>query len=138
VVDRSALRKGWKLLSIFRIGRIVRDVRRAQFDFVIDFDSIAETNLLGFLSRAPRRLYARRRGSSLDFLSNFHPKPPVEDNRPTKHKVDRYLDVLMPLGIKNAARSPRLKTRAEGDASLEQMLRKELASAGAPLVGLLP
>src|SRR5438270_5017900 len=116
VVDRSALRKGWKLLSIFRIGRIVRDVRRAQFDFVIDLDSIAETNLLGFLSRAPRRMYARRTGRSLDFLSNFHPKPPIEDNRTTKLAIDRYLDVLTPLGIKNVPRIPRLKTRAEGDA----------------------
>ncbi|PYS47919.1 MAG: hypothetical protein DMF68_14695 [Acidobacteria bacterium] len=110
VVDRSALRKGWKPLSIFRIGRIVRDVRRARFDFVIDLDSLTETNLLGFFSGALRRLFARRRGSSLDFLSNFHPKPPVEDNRTTKHAVDRYLDVLIPLGIKNAARIPRITT----------------------------
>lgn len=138
VADRSALRKGWKPLSIFRIGRIIRDVRRAHFDFVIDFDSLTETNLLGFLSGALRRLYARRKGRSLDFLSNFHPKPPVEDSRATKHAVDRYLDVLIPLGIKNAPRIPRIKTRAEDDTSVEQMLRKERAAAGAPLVGLFP
>lgn len=138
VIDRRALRKGWKPLSIFRIGRIIRDVRRAQFDFVIDLDSVAETNILGFLSRALHRLYARRRGSSLDFLSNFHPKPPVEDSRTNKHAVDRYLDVLVPLGIKNAQRIPRIRTRADADASIEQILRKEKASAGAPLVGLFP
>jgi ADP-heptose:LPS heptosyltransferase len=138
IVDRVALRDGWKVLSVLRIGRIVKEVRRAEFDFVIDLHSLSETNLLGFLSRAPHRLYARRPGRSLDILANFHPKPPVEDNRPTKHAIDRYLDVLIPLGILNAPRVPRLPTRAEDDATVEQMLKKERANTNAPLVGLFP
>jgi ADP-heptose:LPS heptosyltransferase len=138
VVDRVALRDGWKALSVFRIVRIVKEVRRAQFDFVIDLHSLSETNLLGFLSGAPKRLYARRPGRSLDLLANFHPKPPVEDYRPTKHAIDRYLDVIIPLGIKDAPRIPRLKTRAEDDAAIEQMLKKEKANMNAPLVGLFP
>jgi ADP-heptose:LPS heptosyltransferase len=138
VVDRVALRDGPKPLSIMRIARIVKEVRRAGFDFVIDLHSLYETNLLGFLSGAPKRLYARRPNRSLDFLANFDPRPPVEDTRPTKHAVDRYLDVLIPLGIKNAPRVPRLRTRPEDDAAVEQMLKKEKADAGAPLVGLFP
>ncbi|HKQ52418.1 MAG TPA: glycosyltransferase family 9 protein [Pyrinomonadaceae bacterium] len=137
-VDRVALRDGSKLLALFRIGRIVKQVRRERFDFVIDLHSLSETNLLGFLSGARQRLYARRPGRSLDFLSNFHPRPPVEDNRPEKHAVDRYLDVLVPLGVRDAPRVPRLRTRPEDDAAVEQMLRKEKAAAGAPLVGLFP
>ena len=135
-VDRVALRDGWKVLSVFRIGKLVRAVRRARFDFVIDLHSLSETNLLGYFSRAPKRLYARRTGRSLDFLSNFRPKPPVEDN--SKHAIDRYLDVLVPLGIRDAPRIPRLRTRPEDDAAVEQMLKKEKAAAGAPLVGLFP
>lgn len=138
VVDRVALRDGPKPLSIMRIARIVKEVRRAQFDFVIDLHSLYETNLLGFLSGAPKRLYARRPNRSLDFLANFSPRPPVEDTRPSKHAIDRYLDVLIPLGIKNTERSPRLRTRAEDDASVEQMLKKAKAHTGAPLVGLFP
>lgn len=138
VVDRVALRDGSKVLAVLRIGRIVREVRSAGFDFVIDLHSLSETNLLGFLSGAPSRLYARRPGRSLDILSNFNPKPPVEDNRPTKHAIDRYLDVLIPLGIKDAPRVPRLRTRADDDAAVEQMLRKEKANTNAPLVGLFP
>jgi ADP-heptose:LPS heptosyltransferase len=138
VVDRVALRDGSKALALFRIGRIVKEVRRARFDFVIDLHSLSETNLLGFLSGAPHRLYARRPGRSLDILSNFQPKPPVEDNRPTRHAIDRYLDVLVPLKIVDAQRVPRLRTRAEEDAAVEQMLKKENASTGAPLVGLFP
>jgi ADP-heptose:LPS heptosyltransferase len=138
VVDRVALRDGSKALSVFRIGRLVKQVRRERFDFVIDLHSLSETNLLGFLSGARRRLYARRPGRSLDFLANFHPRPPVEDNRPTKHAIDRYLDVLVPLGIKDAPRIPRLRTRAGDDAAVEQMLKKEKANTNARLAGLFP
>jgi ADP-heptose:LPS heptosyltransferase len=138
VVDRVGLRDGPKPLSIMRIMQLVKEVRRLQFDFVIDLHSLYETNLLGFLSGAPKRLYARRPNRSLDFLANFDPRPPVEDTRPTKHAIDRYLDVLVPLGIKDAPRVPRLRTRAGDDAAVEQMLKKEKAQAGAPLVGLFP
>ncbi|HEY6188708.1 MAG TPA: glycosyltransferase family 9 protein [Pyrinomonadaceae bacterium] len=138
VVDRVALRDGPKPLSLMRIARIVKDVRRAQFDFVIDLHSLYETNLLGFLSGASHRLYARRPNRSLDFLANFDPRPPVEDTRPSKHAIDRYLDVLIPLGIKDAERVPRLRTRPEDDAAIERMLKKEKADMGAPLVGLFP
>jgi heptosyltransferase-1 len=138
VVDRVALRDGFKPLSVMRIAQIVKDVRRAQFDFIIDLHSLYETNLLGFLSGAPHRLYARRPNRSLDFLANFKPPPPVEDTRPSKHAIDRYLDVLIPLGIKDVSRVPRLKTRPADDATIEQMLKKEKAATGAPLVGLFP
>src|ERR671928_664562 len=91
-VDRVALRDGPKHLSVWQIGKLVLDVRRRKFDFVIDLHSLSETNLLGYLSGAPRRLYARRPRRSVDSLSNFRPQPPVEDRK--KHAIDRYLDVL--------------------------------------------
>ena len=136
VVDRVGLRDGPKLLSMGRIIQLVRNVRRAQFDFVIDLHSLSETNLLGFFSGAPKRLYSRRPGRSLNYLANFHPRPPVEDN--TKHSAERYLDVLVPLGIKNAAPFPRLNTRSIDDFAVEKLLKKQKAGTGAPLVGLFP
>jgi ADP-heptose:LPS heptosyltransferase len=99
VVDRVALRDGPKLVSLARIVRLVQAVRRSQFDFVIDLHSLSETNLLGFLSGAPKRLYSRRPTRSLDFLANFHPRPPVEVDHRQRHLIDRYLDVLIPLGV---------------------------------------
>ena len=138
VVDRVALRDGPKPLSLWRIARLVKEVRRRQFDFVIDLHSLSETNLLGFLSGASSRLYARRPGRSLDFLANFDPQPPVEDQHPTKHAIDRYLEVLLPLGIRDAPRVPRLRPREADNAAIEQMLKREKAHAGAPLVGLFP
>src|SRR5436305_2195055 len=112
-VDRVALRDGFKPLSLLKVLDIVKDVRRRQFDFVIDLHSFSETNLLGFFSRAPRRLFARRPGRSLDFLSKFSPKPPIDRNDPKQHLVDRYLDVLKPLDINSAARVPRLAPRPQ-------------------------
>ncbi len=138
VVDRVALRDGFKPLSIVRVFGLVKDVRKRRFDFVIDLHSLSETNLLGFLSGAPARLYARRPGRSLDYLANFRPRPPIEIDHRQRHLIDRYLDVLVPLEIKTAERFPKLKTRPQDDAAIEKILRKAKADAGAPLVGLFP
>ncbi|HXI74229.1 MAG TPA: glycosyltransferase family 9 protein [Pyrinomonadaceae bacterium] len=137
-VDRVALRDGFKPLSILKVFDIVKDVRRRNFDFVIDLHSFSETNLLGFFSGAPQRLFARRPGRSLDFLANFKPGPPVGRNDPKQHLVDRYLDVLKPLGIKDALRTPKLLVRPEDDRTVDLMLRKAKADAGSPLVGIFP
>ncbi len=135
-VDRVALRDGPKLISIARIAKIVAGVRKAKFDFVIDLHSLYETNLLGFLSGAPRRLYARRPNRSLDFLANFEPRPGKERN--AAHLVDRYLDILQPLGIQSPPRTPTLKTNAAADFAVEALLKKEKAHARELLVGLFP
>lgn len=137
-IDRVALRDGFVPLSILRIFQVVKDVRRQQFDFVIDLHSFSETNLMGFLSGAPQRLFARRPGRSWDFLANFSPKPPVDKNDPKQHLVDRYLDVLKPLGITGVARIPKIKPRSQDYAAIEARLRKAGAESGTPLVGMFP
>lgn len=135
-VDRVGLRDGNKLVSIWRIIKFVKQVRQSKFDFVIDLHSLSETNLLGFLSGAPRRLYSRRPGRSLDYLANFRPQPVPE--KTDRHAVDRYLDVIAPLGIKNPPRIPVLKTNPTGDSAVDALLKKEKAQSGELLVGLFP
>jgi len=137
-VDRVAMRDGFKPLSVLKIINVVKDVRRREFDFVIDLHSFSETNLLGFFSGAPKRLFARRRGRSLDFLANFRPAPPIEEDNRTRHQVDRYLDVLRPLDIVDAPRVPRLRTTIADDRDIDKLLLKSKAAEGAPLVGLFP
>jgi ADP-heptose:LPS heptosyltransferase len=137
-VDRVGLRDGSKIQSLWRIFGLVKEMRRAKYDFVIDLHSLSETNLLGFLSGAPKRLYSRRPPRSWDFLSNFEPKPPVESDHRQRHLVDRYLDVLLPLGVRNADREPRLKSRLSDDQAVDALLRKARADSGAPLIGLFP
>jgi ADP-heptose:LPS heptosyltransferase len=120
------------------VVELVKDVRRRKFDFVIDLHSLSETNLLGFLSGAPKRLYARRHGRSLEYLANFHPRPPAEAESSERHSIDRYLDVLIPLGVKSAERVPQLKTRKADDLVVDQILSKAKVPLGTPLVGLFP
>jgi ADP-heptose:LPS heptosyltransferase len=136
VVDRVELRDGFAPASIFKIARLVKEVRRRKFDFVVDLHSLSETNLLGYLSGAQSRLYSRRPGRSLDFLANFRPAPPVEDRE--KHAVERYLDVLAPLKVGEVSHAPRLPLRAEAERAVEQLFKKEKIGRDAPLVGIFP
>ena len=135
-VDRVSLRDGPTLISIGRIMKFVSQVRRARFDFVIDLHSYYETNILGFLSGAPHRLYSRRSNRSLDFLGNFTPRPVKEVE--STHLIDRYLNLLKPLGIQNPPRVPTLKTNPSADFAVEALLKKEKAQSGELLVGLFP
>lgn len=137
-VDRVLLRDGPKLISIARIAKLVKEVRHAKYDFVIDLHSLSETNLLGFLSGAPQRLYSRRPGRSLNYLANFNPKPPVEEDHRKRHLVDRYLDVLLPLKVTGADRRPRLRTRSEDDVLIDRLLKKEKADSGSLMIGFFP
>ena len=121
VVDRVKLRDGEKLKSISEVLKITKDVRRRKFDLVVDLHSLYETNLLGFVSGAKRRLYANRENRSLDWLANFEPKPPPEDKK--LHLTDFYLNVLRPLGIENAARTVEIEPRAKDSEKIETVLR---------------
>jgi ADP-heptose:LPS heptosyltransferase len=133
-VDRVALRDGPKTRSIARIFGLVRRVRRERFDLAIDLHSFWETNLLGFLSGAPARLFSDRRDRTLASLATM--RAPREDR--SRHLVDRYLGVLAPLGIHDAPRVPRLKTRPEDDAAVAALLRERGATAERPLAGFFP
>jgi ADP-heptose:LPS heptosyltransferase len=135
-VDRVSLRDGPTLVSIGRIAKFVAQVRKQKFDFVIDLHSYYETNILGFLSGAPQRLYSRRENRSLDFLGNFKPQPARE--KTTAHLVDRYLDLLKPLGIQDPPRTPVLRTSNAGDLAVEALLKKEKAQSGELLAGIFP
>ncbi|HEY8559309.1 MAG TPA: glycosyltransferase family 9 protein [Pyrinomonadaceae bacterium] len=135
VVDRVALRDGNKLRSVDKIRRLVGEVRRRKFDFIIDLHSLSETNLLGFLSGAGARLYANRENRSLDFLGKFPAKPPAEDK--AKHITDRYLEVLKPLGIDAAPRFAELEPDAADVAFINDSLAERNAKSER-LIGLFP
>lgn len=135
VVDRVELRDGRKLRSVDKIRRLVKEIRRRKFDFIIDLHSLSETNLLGFLSGAGARLYANRENRSLDFLGKFPDRPPAEDK--SKHITDRYLEVLKPLGIEGAPRFVEIKPDDKDIESVKNLLQREGAETE-NLVGIFP
>jgi ADP-heptose:LPS heptosyltransferase len=61
---------------------------------------------------------------------------PLDD--PEKHLVDRYLDVLEPLGIAGAPRIPILRTCAKDDEFVRELLQDRGATGEQPLVGMFP
>ena len=59
--------------------RLVRDIRRRRFDLVVDFHGFRETNLLTWLSGAPKRVAMKRyEGPYLSFCFNL---PPVMEDK---------------------------------------------------------
>ena len=135
IVDRVALRDGGKLRSVNEIRRLVKEIRRRKFDFIIDLHSLSETNLLGFLSGSKSRLYAHRENRSLDFLGKFPAKPPAEDK--SKHITDRYLEVLTPLEITDAPRFVEIKPKKTDIEFVKNLLKKQNAGTE-NLVGIFP
>jgi ADP-heptose:LPS heptosyltransferase len=133
-IDRVSLRDSPKLHSLKRLAKLVADVRRARYDLAIDLHSLSESNLLAWLSGARERVFAQRGGRSLGLLATM--QAPWEDRE--KHQVDRYLDVLVPLGITDAPRIPRLPTRRADDEFVQRMLEERGAGGDALLVGMFP
>lgn len=133
VVDRVKLLRSNKFWSISQIFKILKDVRRRRFDLVIDLHSLYETNVLGFLSGAKHRLYANRENRSLDFLSNFRPRPPLEDKK--KHLTEFYLEALKPLGIEDKELFVTFMPRAADLETVDRLLESHNVE-GKQLVGI--
>jgi ADP-heptose:LPS heptosyltransferase len=121
-VDRVKLLRGPRLRSTLEIFALARDVRRRRFDLVIDLHSLPETNLLGFVSGAPLRLFANREGRSIDRLSNLRPKPPAEDK--SINVTLNYLRSVEPLGISIEYGPPRLIPKKEDGEHVNEFLPK--------------
>lgn len=134
-VDRVRLRDSRKIWSIKEIFKLVEEIRRRKFDFVIDLHSLYETNLLGFLSGAKHRLYTNRENRSLDFLANFQPAPPPENKK--LHLTDGYLNALKPLGVENARRFVRISPKNSDIETAKNLLRIE-NNQPKKLVGMFP
>ncbi|MBK6722416.1 MAG: glycosyltransferase family 9 protein [Acidobacteria bacterium] len=135
-VDRVALRDGNKLKSIAEMGRLILYIRRRSFDMVVDLHSLPETNLLGRVAGIPNRLYGNRESRSIDSLSNFRPKPALEDK--SKHATDRYLDVILPLEIEPRRAPVKLFPRQEDVDSVVAKYPNVFGDGGGSLVGLFP
>jgi ADP-heptose:LPS heptosyltransferase len=90
-VDRVAMRDGPAWRALWEMGGLVRKVRAARFDLVVDFHSFRETNLLTWLSGAVLRVGMKRLNAPyLNFCFN---QPPVfEDKR--LHVADMFQTVV--------------------------------------------
>jgi heptosyltransferase-1 len=110
----TADRVRWKrspLSAAFAIPRLLARLRRARFDLSVDLHSYKETNLLAALAGIPTRVAMLRPTRSWPRLITLPPPPDDPDGR----LLDRYCQVLLPLGIAvpAAARIPALDLALE-------------------------
>jgi ADP-heptose:LPS heptosyltransferase len=90
-LDRIALRDGPLFRAARQMTRLIRDVRQKRFDLVVDFHSFRETNLLAWLSGAPKRVALKRHNAPyLSFCFNL---PPIVEDK-SIHVAEMFARVV--------------------------------------------
>src|SRR5262245_56792076 len=77
--------------ALLEMGGLVKDIRRRRFDLVIDFHSFRETNLLAWLSGAPKRAALKRQNAP--YLSFCFNSPPVVEDK-SVHVTEMFRRVV--------------------------------------------
>ncbi len=132
-VDRVELRDSNPIWSIVEIAKLTIRLWKKSFDFVIDLHSLPETNILGFLVGRRKRLFANRGTRSLNFLSNFRPRPPGEIHN--LHITEFYARSLEPLNVKGVKEPFRIKPARE-DIEKVQGIFDSKGISGERLIGI--
>jgi len=104
-VDRAAMKERPVRQALAAIGRLVRDVRRRNFDLAIDFHGLRETSLLAWLSGARQRLGLKRFDQS--FLGICFNLPPVLEDKGV-HVSEMFLRVAQRFPPRAPSVSPAL------------------------------
>jgi heptosyltransferase I len=130
-VDRIAMRDGPAWRAMGQMAALVRDVRRRQFDLVVDFHSFRETNLLTWLSRAPTRIGIKRhRAPYFSFCFNH---PPVLEDKDL-HVADMFQRVVASIPSPSYQSGSSFdRTTAEGNRTLGRVVAEK---ANAPTIVL--
>ena len=111
------LPRGW-LKSPGGVWRLRRKLRSLQFDVTIDVQSLTKSALLARLSGARRRIgFGNPGGRELSKWFNNERVDPK-----ATHVVDRYLELLRPLGIESPAVRFQVPEHAEDRTAAEKMI----------------
>jgi len=91
--------KGFIKKNLFNFIKLARNIRRAGFDIVIDFQNSSKSHILSFFSMAPKRFGYKNK--KLGFLLNYGIKDVKVGLPPVQHQF-RVLDLLkIPLKNEN-------------------------------------
>ncbi len=109
VLDKGSLGAQWRLIA---------GLRRRQFDTVIDLTDGDRSAFLSWISGAPVRIgfndEHRWRGRCYTEV--------VQSGSDVRHRIDRDLEVLKPMGIQTGSKDPRLWLMPEEENSADQLL----------------
>ena len=123
--DRT--RKDRGILGLWRLGS---QLRRRGFDLVVDLQNNKKSQLLSYLSMAPRRVGWAR--GPLRCLVNEGQPEPKEPMPPVTHQFR----LLRALGVDGGEESLELWVQPKEDAYIERFLEGEWLSGNEPLIGL--
>jgi ADP-heptose:LPS heptosyltransferase len=102
-VDRVAMRDGPAWQALWKMGALIRQIRTERFDLVLDFHSFRETNLLSWLSNAPRRIGMKRHDAPY-WSFCFNELPILEDKQ--LHVSEMFQKVVCSVPAKSNSRRP--------------------------------
>lgn len=125
VLDKGSLAAQWRLLS---------QLRSLRFDLVIDLTDGDRSAFLSYVSGAPVRIgfndERRWRGWCYDRV--------VQTESGVRHRIERDLAALKPLGITTGDRTPGLWLSSEEEASGEELLHRLGVRTDEPMVIIQP
>lgn len=110
---------------------LVKQLRDARFDVTIDARADVRANVLTWLTRAPMRIGFGGAGARL--LTHRVPGP-----RDDTHKVEDWLEMLVPLGAAAPPTEPRIALEADAVASVEHWLATHALRPTTRLVAIHP
>lgn len=114
------------LLSPAGVSRVRRSLRELHFDLVIDPQSLTKSSAVGWLSGAKRRIgFARPTAREVSPLLNTEL---VKSTQP--HMVDRYLEMLRPLGVTNPRVQFNLRIGSRARQAVAPFVRRRELSGG--------
>lgn len=131
--ERRRLGRAWRSPSAAAdLLDFLRDLRRKQFDWVIDLQGLFRSGFFAWASRAPLRVgFADGREGSWLFYTIRH--CPAEE-----HTVDRNLSAARRLGIDASREDMTLRVTAAGREFAERFRRRAAVETGAFLVLVPP
>jgi lipopolysaccharide heptosyltransferase I len=113
----------FSLLSSF-----IRELRSVSYDAVLDLQGLMKSSLFVFLSRSKMKIGFRGGKEPLSVLPLNLPLPAYDIER---HALERYLDLLQPLGLR---RPQRIEYGLEPEASVQELWRQRLQGPGPLLI----
>ena len=107
------------------ILRLRRELRAQRFDVSLDPQGLTKSAALGWLSGAPRRIgFTAPQGRELSLWLNNEQVEPT-----TEHVVDRYLQLLRPLGVPETIEA-RFELPLRDHAVIDELIRNTQLSEG--------
>jgi heptosyltransferase I len=130
---RSA-RRMWR--TAVEVRGFVTDLRRREFDTVLDFHGILKSGLISFFSGAPERVgFDRRSSKEFNYLfSNV--KVRLQDDKVSRNK--RNLSLLGGIGLKPDGYRPSLHIPSKDREYIESFFKGLSISAKSPLIAVHP